>query len=339
MSQSHRFFSVYSHILIILFVFSLVLTACKTVEQPVEESTEDTDDEVVTEVDVSYGYDMMIDYFSSEVDKIQGKWLDEFQNREDFEKKLPEKRQQYADMIGLWPIPERTDLNPVVTGTIVRDGIEVRKLHFQSLPGSHKEGPILLNIDKVFDLPQALAAVQSQVRLSETSQDSFEWTMHTLNSLGMTGQIAFTDSPVISTGSSGPEKVSRSGLPELVRLHLSAERAHMKPGERQMMNFRSEMSDGSQLTLSDLSREEIRVLSLNPDIETFMESDLPLTTFWDMHVWGREVEPMIHLGPEFGDEAGQLGSWEELRDLIESFDVYDLIIPLAIRKFEGQTTL
>ncbi len=1176
MSQFYRFFSIYSCNFIILFALSVVFAACKTVEQPVEESTEDTDDKEVTEVDVSYGYDMMISYFTSEVDQIQGKWLDEFQGREDFEKKLPVKRQQYADMIGLWPIPERTDLNPVVTGTIVRDGIEVRKLHFQSLPGlyvtanlylpedrneklpgvlylpghttivedgisygpkaadhyqthpiwyakngivsliidtlhgseiqgihrgthsherwwwfnrgytpagvqawnairaldyletldevdrerlavtglsgggadswslnalddrpvtvlaaagitdlqnyiidqrisnhcdcmfkvnryrwdipkiaslgiprpvllsnntedhhfpldgvyrtdeqlsrlyhlagkpenwdilirkgghgdrpqrpdmyrfihekltgeildeeayeaasplfsreellvfngqlpvderntrideefirpaeipspadsrktwipmaerwkeqlseyvfpgwpkekdalnlimenekslddlrlrtwdytsqgpvrlrlwqldngtdsqperihvrvlnsddwtewlqvlqslktredvaeiigpgarstvwpdgdensleelgrtlshdnktlilvaprgigptnwlspdderdpvrrsfmnigqtrdgmqiwdvrraveaarkitgpgnipvaleanntmagialytslyedieqlnlarlpgSHKEWPILLNIDKVFDLPQALAlaAVQSQVRLSETSQDSFEWTMHTLNSLGMTGQIAFTDSPEISAGSSGPEKVSRSGSPELVRLHLSADRILMKPGERQMIEFSAEMSDGSQLSLSDLSREEVRVLSLNPDvatagsygqvyarntgaatiqvevtlgdeertahlrigvpertlseedfvvdgpygshgaeieklgenhflfrrgqhpedkdrsnlpqfiipenfrgnnltlditplsypaethnyhmaysfdgehwtpilqelvgenvsrlrippsnsdsfylgfqiplshetaqklkkqwasdpktapyvtlhrlghslqgrplyrmeitdpdspherndrwkhyiaqahphegksrwrvrgmidwllsdapeaadarkrhiwhfvltmnpdglnngftrvnaegmdmnrtflvdgadrseqahegyvyqrdIETFMESDHPLTTFWDMHVWGREVEPMVHLGPEFGEEAGQLGSWEKLRDLIESHDEYDLIIPLAIRRFEGQTTL
>jgi hypothetical protein len=75
------------------------------------------------------------------------------------------------------------------------------------------------------------------------------------------------------------------------------------------------------------------------DIETFMESDHPLTTFWDMHVWGREVEPMIHPGPEFGEKAGQLGPWEKLRDIIESYDEYDLIIPLAIRRFEGQATL
>jgi len=39
-------------------------------------------------VDVRYGYDMMIEYFRSEVEHIQGKWLDEFKSKEDFEEKL-----------------------------------------------------------------------------------------------------------------------------------------------------------------------------------------------------------------------------------------------------------
>lgn len=44
-------------------------------------------------------------------------------------------RRELFDMLGLWPIPEKTALNPVITGQLERDGIIVENLHFQSRPG------------------------------------------------------------------------------------------------------------------------------------------------------------------------------------------------------------
>jgi hypothetical protein len=44
-------------------------------------------------------------------------------------------RRQLCEMLGLWPMPERTDLEPVVTGRVEADGFEVERLHFQSMPG------------------------------------------------------------------------------------------------------------------------------------------------------------------------------------------------------------
>ncbi len=38
-------------------------------------------------------------------------------------------------MLGLDPMPSRSPLNPVITGTIETDELIVEKLHFQSLPG------------------------------------------------------------------------------------------------------------------------------------------------------------------------------------------------------------
>ena len=38
-------------------------------------------------------------------------------------------------MMGLWPLPPRTDLKPVVTGTLDAERFTVEKLHFQSVPG------------------------------------------------------------------------------------------------------------------------------------------------------------------------------------------------------------
>ncbi|MEX2641377.1 MAG: M14 family zinc carboxypeptidase [Balneolales bacterium] len=75
------------------------------------------------------------------------------------------------------------------------------------------------------------------------------------------------------------------------------------------------------------------------DIERLMASDTPLTTFWDMHVWGRRVEPMMHPGPEFGNGDGQLGDWTELRRMMEGYDDHDLIKPLETRSYDGGTTV
>jgi hypothetical protein len=44
-------------------------------------------------------------------------------------------RRQLFEMLGLWPMPERTELEPMVTGRVEADEFEVETLHFQSMPG------------------------------------------------------------------------------------------------------------------------------------------------------------------------------------------------------------
>lgn len=44
-------------------------------------------------------------------------------------------RAEYLDMLGLLPLPERSDLEATVTGTVEGDGFTVENLHFQSVPG------------------------------------------------------------------------------------------------------------------------------------------------------------------------------------------------------------
>jgi hypothetical protein len=43
-------------------------------------------------------------------------------------------RADFFDMLGLRPMPERTPLNPKVTGTLKRDGYRIEKIIFDSLP-------------------------------------------------------------------------------------------------------------------------------------------------------------------------------------------------------------
>lgn len=55
--------------------------------------------------------------------------------RNDWEAKRPLLRRQLADMLGLWPMPEKTDLRATVSGTVEGNDFAVEMLHFQSRPG------------------------------------------------------------------------------------------------------------------------------------------------------------------------------------------------------------
>lgn len=50
------------------------------------------------------------------------------------------RREQWREMLGLSPLPERTPLHATVTGTLERGDYVVEKVHFQSVPGAHVAG-------------------------------------------------------------------------------------------------------------------------------------------------------------------------------------------------------
>lgn len=74
-------------------------------------------------------------YFRHEVKQIADTCLADVGTKADWEKKRPELRRQFLEMMGLWPLPARTDLKPVVTGKLNAERFTVEKLHFQSSPG------------------------------------------------------------------------------------------------------------------------------------------------------------------------------------------------------------
>ena len=68
------------------------------------------------------------------------RFLDGAKTRAEWEAKLPRLRQEYFDMLGLWPLPEKTPLKATVTGTLEHAGVVIEKLHFQSRPGLYVTG-------------------------------------------------------------------------------------------------------------------------------------------------------------------------------------------------------
>lgn len=80
--------------------------------------------------------DRMLDaYFRGQVQQISDASLADVKTKEDLEKKRPEMRRQFLEMMGLWPLPRRTDLKATVTGKTETDHFTIEKLHFQSSPG------------------------------------------------------------------------------------------------------------------------------------------------------------------------------------------------------------
>ena len=78
---------------------------------------------------------MIYKYLCAETDKLSGKFLGGAKTIAEWKQKRPRHYQEYMDMLGLWPIPEKTPLKAVVTGTIEAHGVVVEKIHFQSKPG------------------------------------------------------------------------------------------------------------------------------------------------------------------------------------------------------------
>src|SRR5215471_8448376 len=85
--------------------------------------------------DLSRGEQLCAGYFRRETQRLADACLADIHTKADWEQKRPELRRQFLEMMGLWPLPARTDLKPVVTGTIDREHFTIEKLHFQSSPG------------------------------------------------------------------------------------------------------------------------------------------------------------------------------------------------------------
>jgi dienelactone hydrolase len=60
--------------------------------------------------------------------------------KEAWEERRKQVREEVLVATGLWPLPEKTPLNPVIHGKIDRDGYTVEKVFFASMPGHYVSG-------------------------------------------------------------------------------------------------------------------------------------------------------------------------------------------------------
>jgi dienelactone hydrolase len=81
------------------------------------------------------GDEMIEKYLNAEADKLAGKFLHGARNIDEWKQKRPRLYQEYMDMLGLWPIPEKTPLKAAKTGELEAHGVVVEMVHFQSKPG------------------------------------------------------------------------------------------------------------------------------------------------------------------------------------------------------------
>lgn len=94
--------------------------------------------------DLSFGDAVIEAHLTLETARLSERVHEGANSKVEWETKRGELRQQYFDMLGLWPLPERTPLKAAVTGKVERDEFTVEKVHFQSKPGLYVTGNLYL---------------------------------------------------------------------------------------------------------------------------------------------------------------------------------------------------
>jgi dienelactone hydrolase len=76
----------------------------------------------------------LAEYFRVQTKQLSEKCLRNIKSLEDWENKRLIYRKQLFEMLGLEPLPKKTDLKPVITGKVEHDEFTVESIHFQSRP-------------------------------------------------------------------------------------------------------------------------------------------------------------------------------------------------------------
>ncbi len=90
------------------------------------------------------GDDLFREFCRQRTERLRDECLREIQTLDDWETRRVEYRRQLMEMLGLDPLPPRTDLQAQVTATSVREGVRVERVHFQSQPGLYVTGNLYL---------------------------------------------------------------------------------------------------------------------------------------------------------------------------------------------------
>lgn len=109
----------------------LTIVATSSAQDPKEASTE-------------RGDKMLWSYFEDQVSKIEKSELADIKTKEQWEKKRPELRRQFFEMMGLWPLPKKSDLKVKITGKAETEHFTVENLHYQSIPGLYVTGNLYI---------------------------------------------------------------------------------------------------------------------------------------------------------------------------------------------------
>lgn len=83
---------------------------------------------------------MIQEYLRQEAEKVEANFLTGIKSAQEWTNAQPRFRQEYFDMLGLWPLPEKTPLHATVTRTLDRGDYVVDMVHYQSRPGLYVMG-------------------------------------------------------------------------------------------------------------------------------------------------------------------------------------------------------
>ena len=103
-----------------------------------------TGDDAPPAPDTGFGDSLLRQYLRAETARLTENCLSDIATLEDWTSRREEYRRQLREMLGLDPLPERTPLEAVVTGTVDHPEFTVENLHLQSRPGLYVTGNLYL---------------------------------------------------------------------------------------------------------------------------------------------------------------------------------------------------
>jgi cephalosporin-C deacetylase-like acetyl esterase len=106
--------------------------------------------------DTARGDKLLDAYLRRQVKQISDAALADVKTKADWEKQRPRMRREFLDMLGLWPLPPRTDLHATVTGKVETEHFTVEKVYFQSSPGLYVTANLYLPKDLKAPAPAVL---------------------------------------------------------------------------------------------------------------------------------------------------------------------------------------
>ena len=99
---------------------------------------------------------MLTRYFDQKTREITVRCFDNILTLEDWENEKEKRRLELLEMLGLQPLPARTNLNPVITGGAEAEGVVVENLYFESSPGLFVTGNLYRPKEQSGPLPAVL---------------------------------------------------------------------------------------------------------------------------------------------------------------------------------------
>src|SRR5690606_28250103 len=84
---------------------------------------------------INDGDRLLTEYCANETAKLSAAAFADIKTLEDWTQQRERYGSELHEMLGLDPMPPRTDLKPVITGVLQREEFTVEKLHFQAMPG------------------------------------------------------------------------------------------------------------------------------------------------------------------------------------------------------------
>ena len=124
--------------------------------------------------DVPFGEAVIEAHLTIEAARLSEHIHEGAESREDWDAKRPELKREFFDMLGLWPLPERTPLKAKVTGKLEREGYRVEMVHFQSKPGLYVTGNLYLPAKSEGKLPAVLYVCGHSAKGRDGNKTAFQ---------------------------------------------------------------------------------------------------------------------------------------------------------------------